>query len=72
LSEKLLMLTKRCKVCSRIIPLGRIVALPYTDRCVRHSDAVPITEDTVGVINSVDTHDLLMSIQSSTQADRWN
>ena len=48
------------------------MALPYTDRCVRHSDAVPITEDTVGVINSVDTHDLLMSIQSSTQADRWN
>lgn len=61
----------KCRVCDCEIPGGRLKALPGTTTCVEHSDAVPITEDTFGVLDTADSNDLYASMLSATSSDRW-
>lgn len=47
----------KCVICGVLIPLGRLLALPRTDTCLRHSTAVPVTIVDVE-IDSPDNHDI--------------
>lgn len=51
----------KCIVCGRVIPCGRLDALPGVQTCVLHSDAKPVTEDTPGVVDGADVAELVKS-----------
>ena len=63
--------TRTCKVCGKAIPKGRMDALPGVETCKLHSDAVAITDQGAGVVDSADAEDMARCAQSTTRQDRW-
>ena len=59
---------KNCETCGRVIPAGRILALPETKTCLWCSKVTARTEADIDV-DGADSGDLVRSMQSQSRND---
>lgn len=59
----------RCKICDRIIPRGRLKAMPGVRTCIEHSEAVMLTDRVDGIIDGTDRDDLIRACKNPREQE---